>query len=257
MSIAAVASAALLVSGLTFFTGFGLGTLLVPLFALFLPLPAAVAAASLVHFGTGLLKLATLGRWVHWPMTLWFGLPAMAAAFLGARTLFWLAKVPPFFVYDLAGSPREVTLLKLVIAALMVGFGWIGGSGLPTSPRLNHHWLPAGGLLSGFFGGLSGNQGAFRVPFLLRARLDKEAFIATGAAMGLLVDVARLGVFAHRWSELGAAGGLRLVLPAVLAAMAGSLAATRFLGRVTLGGIRRAVGILLMGVALLLGSGLI
>lgn len=42
------------------------------------------------------------------------------------------------------------------------------------------HWLPLGGLLSGFFGGLSGNQGALRSAFLLKAGLSKEAFIATG-----------------------------------------------------------------------------
>jgi hypothetical protein len=39
-------------------------------------------------------------------------------------------------------------------------------------------WLPLGGVVSGFFGGLSGNQGAFRSAFLLGAGLGKDAFIA-------------------------------------------------------------------------------
>ena len=53
---------ALLASGLTLFSGFGLGTLLLPAFALFFPVPAAIAMTALVHFANNLFKLALLGR---------------------------------------------------------------------------------------------------------------------------------------------------------------------------------------------------
>src|SRR5262249_18547707 len=46
---ALVAGVALFVAGLTLFSGFGLGTLLMPAFALFLPVPVAVAATAVVH----------------------------------------------------------------------------------------------------------------------------------------------------------------------------------------------------------------
>ena len=46
MDILVVCLVALLASGLTFFSGFGLGTLLLPAFALFMPLEQAVAMAS-------------------------------------------------------------------------------------------------------------------------------------------------------------------------------------------------------------------
>ena len=56
-------------------------------------------------------------------------------------------------------------------------------------------YLPLGGLLSGFFGGLSGMQGALRSAFLARAGLTKEAFVGTGVVVACLIDVSRLGVY--------------------------------------------------------------
>ena len=53
-----VSLAAILVATLTLFSGFGLGTLLMPVFALFFPLETAVAATALVHLANGLFKLA-------------------------------------------------------------------------------------------------------------------------------------------------------------------------------------------------------
>jgi hypothetical protein len=57
-----VCSVALLASGLTFFSGFGLGTLLLPAFALFFPVEQAVALTAVVHFLNGLFKLGLVGR---------------------------------------------------------------------------------------------------------------------------------------------------------------------------------------------------
>ena len=45
----AVALAALFAAGLTLYSGFGLGTLLLPVFALFYPVEVAVAATAMVH----------------------------------------------------------------------------------------------------------------------------------------------------------------------------------------------------------------
>ena len=47
---------ALLASGLTFFSGFGLGTLLTPVFALFFPIEIAITITSIVHFLNNLFK---------------------------------------------------------------------------------------------------------------------------------------------------------------------------------------------------------
>jgi len=46
MELVLIGLAALLTSGLTLFSGFGLGTILMPVFALFFPLPLAIAATA-------------------------------------------------------------------------------------------------------------------------------------------------------------------------------------------------------------------
>ena len=62
MEYLAVCAAALVSSGLTLFSGFGLGTLLMPVFALFFPVEIAIGLTAIVHFLNNLFKLALLGR---------------------------------------------------------------------------------------------------------------------------------------------------------------------------------------------------
>ncbi|MEK9138207.1 MAG: sulfite exporter TauE/SafE family protein, partial [Bacteroidota bacterium] len=52
-----VCTIALLASGLTLFSGFGLGTLLLPAFILFFPPDVAVGMTAIVHFLNNIFKL--------------------------------------------------------------------------------------------------------------------------------------------------------------------------------------------------------
>jgi hypothetical protein len=61
MDHAIVGSAAFGVALLTFFSGFGLGSLLLPAFAVFFPIEVAVAATGVVHLANNLFKLALMG----------------------------------------------------------------------------------------------------------------------------------------------------------------------------------------------------
>src|SRR5690606_7257660 len=85
---------AFLASGLTLYSGFGLGTLLLPAFALFLPAPAAVAATAVVHLLNNLFKAALVGRQAHWATVLRFGIPAIPAAIFGGWLLGRLGTAP-------------------------------------------------------------------------------------------------------------------------------------------------------------------
>ncbi len=84
------------------------------------------------------------------------------------------------------GKHLRTTPIRCVIAILMAVFALIDLFGVAEEWVLDPRWMPAGGILSGFFGGLSGNQGAFRTMFLLKAGLTKEELIGTGAAIGCL-----------------------------------------------------------------------
>lgn len=257
-----VALAALAASTLTLFSGFGLGTLLMPVFALFFPVELAVAATALVHGANGALKVALLGRAVAWPVALRFGLPAIAAAFAGAWLLGAFADLAPWATWTLGGATHAITPIKATMGALMIGF-----AALELHPRyerlaLPARLLPVGGALSGFFGGLSGHQGALRAAFLAKCDLTPTAFVATSAVLGLTVDVARLVTYgatlpAGVSSALGEAHTLSVVAVGVVAAFAGVVLGKRLLGKVTMRAVQRLTGVMLMLLGLLLGAGIL
>jgi uncharacterized membrane protein YfcA len=87
MSYIVICIVALVVSGLTLFSGFGLGTLLMPAFALFFPVEIAVGATAVVHLANNIFKAVLVGRKADFGIVLKFALPAAAAAVLGALLL--------------------------------------------------------------------------------------------------------------------------------------------------------------------------
>lgn len=115
---------ALGVSGLTLFSGFGLGTLLLPAFVLFFTVPAAVAMTAVVHLANNLFKLVLIGNKAHAGTVLRFGLPALVAGFAGAWLLLALAGMEPVYSYQLGNREMSVHPVKLVIGLLMGFFAW-------------------------------------------------------------------------------------------------------------------------------------
>lgn len=252
-----ICSVAVIASGLTLFSGFGLGTILMPAFAVFFPLDAAVAMTAVVHFLNNLFKLALMGKHADRAAVLRFGLPAVAAAFAGAWTLIWLSGLDPLFGYRLFARRFEVMPVKLVVALLMVLFAM-----MEVVPRLeklsfDRKYLPLGGMLSGFFGGLSGHQGALRSAFLIRCGLSKESFIATGVVIACLVDVSRIFVYGASLSLLPKGADGLLLAAAVLSAFAGAFIGNRLMKKVTLRGVQITVAVMLLGIAVGLGAGII
>jgi uncharacterized membrane protein YfcA len=196
-----ISIAALLASGLTLFSGFGLGTLLMPVFALFFPVEVAIAQTAVVHFANNLFKVALFSRRADGPTVLRFGLPAFLASFAGAGLLLWLADLAPLATWLVNGREVVIHPVKLVVALLMAGFAVLELWPAFNRLAIDRKYIPAGGVLSGFFGGLSGNQGAFRSAFLIKSGLSKEAFIGTGVLIAALVDLSRLAVYAGSWGR--------------------------------------------------------
>jgi len=232
-------------SALTFLSGFGLGTLLLPAFALFYPLDQAVASTAVVHFLNGLFKLGLVGRHADRAVVLKFGLPAIAAALLGAWTLERLAGATALRRYQLIGIEAELTAAKLVVGLLLLGFTLI--ELVPRFKALSFpsRLLPLGGALSGFFGGLSGLQGALRSAFLIRAGLTKEAYVGTGVVIACMIDFGRLAVYVPSMARQPSLD-YGMLAAAVLAAFAGSWLGNRYLKKTTLRSVQRLVAIMLL-----------
>jgi uncharacterized membrane protein YfcA len=258
MDLVLIGFVSLFTAGLTLFSGFGLGTILMPMFALFFPVPVAIAATAVVHLANNLFKFGLMARDADWRVVLRFGMPAAVAALLGAALLAWIDTMPVLFGYQLGARLVEVTPIKALIGLLIAVFAMLELSSrfqaLAFPPRL----LSLGGAISGFFGGLSGNQGALRSAFLLKAGLTKEAFVATGAVAAVIVDAVRLIVYGS-----GVLGGhiarsadiVGPVIAATVCAFAGSYLGKRLLRKVTLRAVQVTVALamLLIGGALALG----
>ncbi len=255
MEYAVIIAVACGASLLTFFAGFGLGTLLLPAFAVFFPVPVAVALTAVVHFLNGLFKLVLVGRHASWRVVLRFGLPAIVAALAGAYLLRQLTGLPSLATYQLGGKAFAIEPVKLVIGALMIAFAFVERSRKLKDASVSPKYQPVGGLVSGFFGGLSGHQGAFRSVFLLRAGLSKEGFIGTGVAIAALIDVSRLAVYLSSDTFTHVEANLPLVASATGAAFVGAYIGNRMLEKLTLGFLQLAVTIMFVavGVALSLG----
>jgi uncharacterized membrane protein YfcA len=246
---------ALASSCLTFFSGFGLGTLLLPAFAVFFPVPVAIALTAIVHLANNLFKLILTGRSADRPTILRFGLTAVPAAFIGAWWLDHLDSLAPLFNYSLAGSTHAVTPVNLCIALLLAAFAVLEVLPSFRDLALPPKFLPVGGALSGFFGGLSGQQGALRSAFLIRAGLSKQAFIGTGVALACLVDLTRIPLYAKHFATAGS--NLPLLVAAVLSAWIGAFFGARLFPKATYRTVQVLVSALLIGIAVLLGAGIL
>jgi uncharacterized membrane protein YfcA len=257
-----VATVSFLASCLTLYSGFGLGTLLLPAFALFFPLEVAVAATAVVHGANNVFKIAAVGRKADVSVVLRFGIPAILAAIAGAALLGFVAHLAPIASWHLGPCEAVVTPVKLTIAVLMAVFALF-----ELLPRLRHlqfdrKYLVIGGLLSGFFGGISGHQGALRAAFLIKLGLSPGAYVGTNAVIGFLVDAVRILTYFAAFAIATDGAGLTsaeipIIATGILAALAGVIVGMRYLQKMTLHSIQTITGSLLLVIAVTLGIGLI
>lgn len=244
-------------SGLTFFSGFGLATVLTPVFILFFPIPIAISLTAVIHFFNNLFKLFLVGNNSNREVLLKFGLPAIIGAVFGSFLLLTITKKSFIINYHLFKHNFHVEFINLIIGILIFVFAII--EVLPQSNKIsfNKNLLPFGGILSGFFGGLSGHQGAFRSVFLLKCGLSKEQFVATGVLIACIVDFVRLSIYGTNFLNKEVVSEFPLMALAVLFAFLGSYLASRYLQKVTVGLIKTTIATMLFAISIGLITGVI
>jgi uncharacterized membrane protein YfcA len=174
----------------------------------------AVAAVAVPHAAGTALRCARLRHAVDWSVLWKFGIPSAAGGLTGAL---WQGELSNL-------------ILTRVLGGLLVLAGVSGLANLSPRVQLRGPWALLGGLLSGFFGGLVGNQGGIRSAALLGVSLSPERFVATATASALVVDAVRLPVYLyHSGGELWRHG--LLVGLAVAGVLAGTLYGERVLRR--------------------------
>jgi uncharacterized protein len=248
---------ALLASLLTFFSGFGLGTILLAAVAVFFPVNVAVALTAIVHLLNSIFILSLKARHVDKGVLLRFGLTAVLGSLAGAWLLSHLTGLKPVFAYSFLDIRYNISPIKLVISILIIFFAlW------ETLPRLKNasfsrKYMPFGGLLSGFFGGLSGLQGALRSAFLVRSGIEKDNYIATSSAVAIMVDIPRISIYSASFSLVSTEGNITLLAAAIAAGFAGTLLGNLWLKKITMNLIQILVSIMLFVIGLALGTGFI
>lgn len=243
-------------SMLTFFSGFGLGTLLTPAFLLFFPLPIAISLTAIVHFLNNSFKFLIIGKHLDKKVLLGFGVPAIFGVLPGVWLLSTLDVLNEITRYSFLSKEYSITWLGLSMGALMIFFALNEFSKIkqqkPTALA-----LAGGGFLSGFFGGLSGHQGALRSSFLIRLNLSKEAFVATGVGISLFVDITRIPLYYDTWMKTFDVEQWILVALAVIPAFAGAYFGKKWLKKTSINFVRKTVGWMLIVFGLLLISGVL
>ena len=159
--------------------GFGIGSLMTPLLAIRFGTATAVALVTLPHAAATAVRCWRLRAHVDRTVLVRFGLLSAAGALTGA---FLYTRLGPGALTRALGG-----LLVLTAIAQLTG--------------LASRWQPHGplvalfGLVSGFCGGIAGNQGGLRSAALMAFGLPKLGFVATATATGLLVDAARTPIY--------------------------------------------------------------
>jgi uncharacterized membrane protein YfcA len=216
-------------------SGFGIGSLLTPILMLWMPTAHAVAVLSIPH------ALATTIRWmrlrssVHMPTFKQFGIASAVGGLTGATLQSQLA------------SPT----LTIVLAVLLVLAGITELIRRPIPLPQTRFWRLLGGMLSGLFGGLVGNQGGVRAAALLGFNLEPRQLVATATASALLVDAARVPIYLVSSGSV-IAGAARVWVVASIGVTVGTFLGVPILSRIPESIYRRLVG----GLLLLLGIGL-
>jgi len=235
----ALFGAAIVAGAVAAVAGFGIGSLLTPLVAIEVGTKLAVTLVSIPHAGATALRCWRLRRHIDWAVFRSFGLASAAGGLAGAA------------LHARASSPA----LGATLGVLLVLAGISTLTGIADRLRFRGTAALAAGGLSGFFGGLVGNQGGIRSAALLGVELRRDAFVATATASALIVDAARVGIYvatdaaeiARRWP---------LVAVAAAGALLGTIGGEGVLRRIPEPVFRRVVAatLVLLGVGMLVAA---
>ena len=223
-----VALAAVVAGAVAAVSGFGLGSILTPLLMLSFPTSSAVAIVAIPHAVATTVRWWRLRRDVHGPTFRQFGIASGAGGLAGAA------------LQPLLGSVVLGVVLGLLL--LLAGGSELLRRRVPLPPT--PFWRLAGGILSGLFGGLVGNQGGIRAAALLGFQLPPRALVATATASALFVDAARVPIYVMA-SGSALAATTKLWLAASAGALVGTLIGVPILGRIPEATYRLLIGALL------------
>jgi uncharacterized membrane protein YfcA len=234
-----VGVAGVLAGGIAAVSGFGIGSLLTPVLAFHLDTRLAIAAVSVPHVVGTAQRFWTMRRDIDRRLLLEFGVTSAVGGLVGALLHGQLANRWLTIVFGLLLLFTAVAELTGWMRRVHWGrsFGWVAGA------------------ISGFLGGLVGNQGSVRTAGLLAYDVSPRAFVATATTVALIVDGARMPVYvATQGREMGSLWPILAV--ATAGVVIGTAVGVRILPRLAEKTFRRSVAVLLavLGISMLIAA---
>ena len=197
--------------GVASVAGFGIGSLLTPVFVTQVATQVAVAAVSIPHVVGTAARFWLLRGQVDRHLLVRFGLTSAAGGLTGALLQIRTGSAGLTILFG--------SLLLFVAASELTGL----------SKRMRFRGAAAwiAGALSGLLGGMVGNQGGIRSAAMLGVDVPRQTFVGTATAVALIVDGVRLPVYLATTGD-----DLLAMWPTIVSATIGVLCGTLFGHRV-------------------------
>lgn len=159
--------------------GFGTSTILLPIALIFVDFKSALVLVAITHLAGNFGAATFFRQGLDKRLILLFGVPSVILTVLGA--------------YIVAYIPQNILTALLGIILLIFSIYSFKKPDFKFNATKINNIL--GGSLSGFLQGFMGIGGPLRGSFLISYGLDKATYIATLAAVAVLIDLARIPVY--------------------------------------------------------------
>lgn len=159
--------------------GFGSSVFFVPIGNFYFDFYSLLGLTAIFHLGSNMSKIVLFKKGLDKKLLLNIGIPSIIFVIIAG----FLTKV------------INSNFLELALAVFLIGLSllFLCKKNLVISP--NKQNAITGGVLSGFSAGLLGTGGAIRGLTMAAFNLEKSVFIATSAAIDLLIDISRAFVY--------------------------------------------------------------
>lgn len=156
--------------------GFGSSTIMIPIVAMFFPLPVTLLFVAVVHFFNDLWEIILFKHKVDRKLLLSFAIPGVITSVIGARLVLNI----------------DTSILSQILGVFLVGY--VVFIHLDPKFKVPEKIITAtsGGGISGIVAGIFGISGPIQGLLLSTYGLPKAVYISTLGAIAMVVDVARI-----------------------------------------------------------------